>query len=269
MLTLPCIGYGYHGDFLEGWEAGVLQKAIDTCTNLSGNQEDCPVFSFDDHPTECLLESPLPAVISKENVCGPRQGLPNGIKVQGGPELAQPHTPNPASYLPPAAQSVSALPSSSTQAVPVVPTVAVSSASHQPTHTPGAQSIELKNKIAQVSSTSTTLSSSEKYVESTSTTLLTSSKPAPPATTHPAEFPDAFPPVALAADRIITTQTYNSGREAYERVVVLKEVTVTATAGAGLAKKASMPKPVELHVHKGYEHKHHVAHGIDGRRIRL
>lgn len=255
MLILPYIGYGYHGDFLEGWEAGVLQQAIDTCTNLSGNQEDCPVFSFDDHPRECLLESPLPAVLSKENVCGPRQGLPNGIKVQGGPELAQPHTPNPASYLAPAAQSVSALPSSST------------STSHQPTHTPGAQFIELKNKIAQVSSSSTTLSWSEKYVEPTSTTLLTSSKPAPPATTHPAEFPDILPPVALAADQFITTQTYTSGREAYERIVVLKEVIVIA--GAGLSEKASMPKPVELHVHKRHEHKHHVAHGIGGGRIRL
>lgn len=266
MLILPYIGHGYHGDFLEGWEAGVLQKAIDTCTNLSGNQEDCPVFSFDDHPTECLLESPLPAVLSKENVCGPRKGLPNGIKVQGGPELAQPHNPNPASYLPPAAQSVSALPSSSTQAVPVVPTVAVSSTSHQPTHTPSAQFIEIKNKIAQVSSPSTTLSWSEKYVEPTSTTLLTSSKPAPPATTHPAEFPDVFPPVALAADQFITTQTYTSGREVYERIVVLKEVTVIA--GAGLMEKASMPKPVDLHIHKRHEHKHHVAHGIVGGRIR-
>lgn len=267
MLILPYIGYGYHGDFLEGWKAGVLQKAIDTCTNLSGNQEDCPVFSFEDHHTECLLESPLPAVISKEDVCGPRQGLPNGIKVQGGPELAQPHTPNPASYLPPTAKSVSALPSSSIQAVPVVPTVAVSSTSHQPTHTSGAQFIELKNKIAQVSSSSTFLPSPEKYVEPTSTTLSTSSKPAPPATTHPAKFPDVPPQVALAADQFITTQTYTSGREAYERIFMLKEVTVTA--GAGLAKKASMPKPIELHVHKRHEHKHHMAHGIGGRRIRL
>lgn len=267
MLILLYVGYGYHGDFLEGWEAGVLQKAIDTCTNLSGNQEDCPVFSFDDHPTECLLESPLPAVISKENVCGPRQGLPNGIKVQEGPELAQPHSPNPASYLPPAAHSVSSIPFSSSQAVPVVPTVAVSSTSHPPTHTPGAQFIELKNKIAQAPSSSTTFSSSEKCVETTSTTLLTSSKPAPPATTHPTEFPDVYPVVALAADQFITTQTYTSGREAYERIVVLKEVTVTA--GAGLVKKASKPKPVGLHVHKRHEHKHHMAHGIGGRRIRL
>lgn len=267
MLILLYVGYGYHGDFLEGWEAGVLQEAIDTCTNLSGNQEDCPVFSFDDHPTECLLESPLPAVISKENVCGPMQGLPNGIKIQGGPELAQPHTPNPASYLPPASHSVSSIPSSSIQAVPVVPTVAVSSKSDPPTHTPGALVIELKNKIAQVSSSSATFSSSGNYVETTSTTLLTSSEPAPPATTHPTEFHDDFPAVALAADQFITTQTYTSGREAYERVVVLKEVTVTV--GAGPVKKSSVPKPVKLHVHKRHEHKHHMAHGIGGHRIRL
>lgn len=261
------VGCGYHGDFLEGWEAGVLQKAIDTCTNLSGNQEDCPVFSFDNHPTECLLESPLPAVISKENVCGPRQGLPNGIKVQGGPELAQPHTPNPASYLSPDVHSVSSIPLSSSQALPVVPTVAVSSKSHPPTDTPAAQLIELTIKNAQASSSSTTFSSSENYVETTSTTLLISSKPAPPATTHPTELHDVFPAVALAADQFITTQTYTSGREAYERVVVLKEVTVTA--GAGLVKSASEPKPVELHVHKRHEHKHHMAHGIGGRRVRL
>lgn len=267
MLILLYVGYGYHGDFLEGWEAGVLQKAIDTCTNLSGNQEDCPVFSFDDHPTECLLESPLPAVISKENVCGPRQGLPNGIQIQGGPELAQPHTPKPASYLPPAAHSVSSKPPSSTQAVPVVPTVPVSSKSHPPTQTPDAQFVELKNNMAQASSSSAAFSSSENYVEATSTTLLTSSKPAPPATTHPTEFHDAFPAVALAVEQFITTQTYTSGREAYEQVVVLKEVTVTA--GAGLAKKSPKPNSVELHVHKRHEHKHHMAHGIGGRRIRL
>lgn len=149
----------------------------------------------------------------------------------------------------------------------MVPTVAVSSTTHQPTHTPGAQFIELKNKIAKVSSSSNTISWSEKYVETTSTTLLTLLKAVTPATTHPAEFPDVFPPVALAAGQFITTQTYTSGREAYERIVVLKEVIVIA--GAGLAEKASMPKPVELHVHKRHEHKHHVAHGIGGGMIRL
>lgn len=267
MLILLYVGYGYHGDFLEGWEGGVLQEAIDTCTNLSGNQEDCPVFSFDNHPTECLLESPLPAVISKENVCGPMQDLPNGIKIQGGPELAQAHTPNPASYLHPTAHSINYIPSSSVQAVSVVPTVAVSSKSDPSTHTPSALVIELKNKIAQGSSSSDTFSSSEKFVKTTSTTLVTSSKPAPPAITHPMEFHGVSPAVASAADQFITTQTYTSGREAYERVVVLKEVTVTV--GAGLVKKSSVPKPVKLHVHKRHEHKHHMAHGIGGHRIPL
>ncbi|MCJ1266538.1 hypothetical protein MMC22_006423 [Lobaria immixta] len=81
-------GYGYHGDFIEAWETGVLQQAIDQCTNPSGNQEDCPVFTFGDAPGECEMQSPLPASIRKENVLGPRQGLPNGIQVQSGPEQA-------------------------------------------------------------------------------------------------------------------------------------------------------------------------------------
>jgi hypothetical protein len=34
-------GYGYHGDFLDGWDKNVLQTAIDTCTSDSGIIEYC------------------------------------------------------------------------------------------------------------------------------------------------------------------------------------------------------------------------------------
>jgi hypothetical protein len=34
-------GYGFHGDFLNGWDIKVLQKAIDTCTDASGQVEKC------------------------------------------------------------------------------------------------------------------------------------------------------------------------------------------------------------------------------------
>lgn len=37
-------GYGFHGDFVNGWDVDVLQEAVDTCNNPSGNLEDCPVF---------------------------------------------------------------------------------------------------------------------------------------------------------------------------------------------------------------------------------
>jgi len=34
-------GYGYHSDFLNGWDRRVLQEAIDTCTSESGVIEYC------------------------------------------------------------------------------------------------------------------------------------------------------------------------------------------------------------------------------------
>ncbi|OBT64345.1 hypothetical protein VE03_05813 [Pseudogymnoascus sp. 23342-1-I1] len=39
-------GYGYHGDFVNGWDVPTLQRAVTECTNLSGVVEDCPVFDF-------------------------------------------------------------------------------------------------------------------------------------------------------------------------------------------------------------------------------
>jgi hypothetical protein len=38
-------GYGFHGDFVNGWDVNVLQKAVDTCTNLSGQVSDCAAVS--------------------------------------------------------------------------------------------------------------------------------------------------------------------------------------------------------------------------------
>jgi hypothetical protein len=34
-------GYGFHGDFLNGWDVDVLQKAIDTCNDNSGDVSAC------------------------------------------------------------------------------------------------------------------------------------------------------------------------------------------------------------------------------------
>ncbi|KAK8859346.1 WSC domain-containing protein [Apiospora arundinis] len=39
-------GYGYHGDFLNGWDVPTLQKAINECTDASGVVEKCGAFQF-------------------------------------------------------------------------------------------------------------------------------------------------------------------------------------------------------------------------------
>ncbi|GAA5869831.1 hypothetical protein JCM16303_001811 [Sporobolomyces ruberrimus] len=42
-------GHGYHGDFQNGWDVPVLQKAIDTClSSTSGNIEECKVLELYD-----------------------------------------------------------------------------------------------------------------------------------------------------------------------------------------------------------------------------
>ncbi|GJN94687.1 hypothetical protein Rhopal_007778-T1 [Rhodotorula paludigena] len=45
-------GYGYHGDFQNGWNVDVLQQAADICTNDSGVIEECPVLELYDRATE-------------------------------------------------------------------------------------------------------------------------------------------------------------------------------------------------------------------------
>lgn len=80
-------GYGFHGDFVNGWDVPALQRAIDTCTNLSGNMQDCPVFDYFTN-AECQA-CKVPVVLSTD-VDGPRSTLPGCNPVTYGPEPAVP-----------------------------------------------------------------------------------------------------------------------------------------------------------------------------------
>jgi Domain of unknown function (DUF1996) len=81
-------GFGYHGDFINGWDVDFLQEALDTCTDESkGEVEDCPVFNGHVHreaPDDCTFE--LPKKIAKEDILGPMSALPGNVPVQSGPE---------------------------------------------------------------------------------------------------------------------------------------------------------------------------------------
>ncbi|EZF78275.1 hypothetical protein H105_00669 [Trichophyton soudanense CBS 452.61] len=78
-------GAGYHADFIEGWDDGVLQEAVDTCTNDSGLLEDCHVFNIQDQnkQNECKMNVP-PSIMAEEYTLCPK-GLPGGVKVSNGP----------------------------------------------------------------------------------------------------------------------------------------------------------------------------------------
>lgn len=47
-------GYGYHGDFFNGWDRSVLQEAIDTCTSDSGIIEYCTTLLVPMPQFNCL-----------------------------------------------------------------------------------------------------------------------------------------------------------------------------------------------------------------------
>ncbi|BGP07987.1 hypothetical protein JCM10049v2_003832 [Rhodotorula toruloides] len=76
-------GYGLHGDFNNGWDRDVLQKAIDTCTADSGVIEECPVFELYDYKDGKNRCWQTPSV--NEQVLGTLPALPGCNPVQYGP----------------------------------------------------------------------------------------------------------------------------------------------------------------------------------------
>jgi hypothetical protein len=78
-------GYGFHGDFVNGWDVDVLQKAADTCLNDSGRVEDCAAITLftDQECNDCKL----PAIIN-EKVDGMMEQLPGCNELTAGPEIA-------------------------------------------------------------------------------------------------------------------------------------------------------------------------------------
>ncbi|GAA5887634.1 hypothetical protein JCM16303_001455 [Sporobolomyces ruberrimus] len=81
------LGYSLHGDFLNGWDVDILQKAVTECTAESGVIEECPVFDFSDwdieHTPEEMSCVQSPGI--KEPVLGTLDALPGCNPVEYGP----------------------------------------------------------------------------------------------------------------------------------------------------------------------------------------
>ncbi|KAL8805486.1 MAG: hypothetical protein Q9182_001941 [Xanthomendoza sp. 2 TL-2023] len=81
-------GYGFHGDFMNGWEPGVLAKGIKDCAfTRDGGVQYCPAFrpSLDPHFNRNCPERPS---LLNEPVHGMIDRLPGCIKVTSGPQDA-------------------------------------------------------------------------------------------------------------------------------------------------------------------------------------
>lgn len=90
-------GFGYHADFMNGWDVDFLQQAVNLCTAESGNVEDCPIFSLqsENDQRKCQMKK-LPDVLADEKVDGVvGNALPGNVLMQYGPEPATAKNPGP------------------------------------------------------------------------------------------------------------------------------------------------------------------------------
>lgn len=79
-------GYGYHADFMNGWQEGILQNAIDDCTDLSGKIELCKAFNL--YTEEEMSNCKIKHTDIEGDCIGPMTSLPGCNEIQYGPEPA-------------------------------------------------------------------------------------------------------------------------------------------------------------------------------------
>lgn len=80
-------GYGYHGDFINGWDVPVLQRAVDECNDASGQVEKCPVLT--QFTAQECQECRVPEQVDEVNN-GLLAKLPGCNPVTYGPDRAAP-----------------------------------------------------------------------------------------------------------------------------------------------------------------------------------
>jgi hypothetical protein len=71
-----------------GWDQTFLQDAVNQCTNLTGEIEDCPLFTIQDASTYGNCNITLPSALVSENVVGPIPTLPGNPAIASGPGYA-------------------------------------------------------------------------------------------------------------------------------------------------------------------------------------
>ncbi|KAL8403301.1 hypothetical protein RB594_008524 [Gaeumannomyces avenae] len=96
-------GFGYHGDFLNGWDTKVLQDAIDGCRGDIRGAEDCPALRDHVQP------------VAKMNRCTKQQEYKEKVLGESLPSLPG---CNPVQTEHPASQRTCDTPSNGTRAVP-------------------------------------------------------------------------------------------------------------------------------------------------------
>ena len=83
------IGTGYHGDFIMGWDSEeTLKRAMDECRSMSGQVEDCQLFTLQSEEAQEKCQFAVPRALMDDDPTGPRNGLAVDIPIQYGPQQA-------------------------------------------------------------------------------------------------------------------------------------------------------------------------------------
>lgn len=201
-------GYGYHGDFQMGWDSSdFLQSAVDTCTNASGEIQDCPLFDIQTEAQEQQCSFAQVDAIKDDNPLGPRDGLPIAVPIQSGPAYAS-------TYPVVLAGDETQAAATSTKASSSQVTSATSTSAVVPTlsYTPGTSSVTDKygGGILRANTAAS-------YVQTESASTVTA----------PASLASA---VTDAAGNIVATSYFTQGNQVMEMMIEEVDVTVTATA---------------------------------------
>lgn len=222
------VGFGYHADFMTGWDVDFLQAAVNDCTNDSGKIEDCPHFTLQSEDAQKQCEMRLPSVLANEKVAGVVGNvLPGNVKIQYGPGPATVTNPGPQTT------------------VVAVPTVSYSEGT-KPT-----DSVYQPGQMFKEISSSTTAS------EAPSSTEEIAALAQPPVT--PAPEPPAPTPVDDGYE-IIRTDYVTEGN--LVNMIIVKEkieyVTVTTTTYTSTTTIGALKARHERHMHRhGRRHVRH------------
>ncbi|KAF6831661.1 WSC domain-containing protein [Colletotrichum musicola] len=194
-------GYGYHGDFMSGWDEGFLQQAVNTCTNQSGRIEDCPIFDLQDEATARQCEMKIPDIVAKENVTGPVANLPGNVPITFGDGSSE---------------GGAAPVSSSTIAAPTVPTL---------TYKPG-KTATANPLPGQVFHESGKASYGDGYGSPSSTSQVVA-EAVPTSVVTPTPVIESITSAPTSAPQFVSTQTITNGNTV--SVIYWEEEVVTVT----------------------------------------
>lgn len=253
-------GYGYHADFMAGWDVNFLQEAINTCTNDSGNIRDCQLFvnngplQTEQEQAECKFDMP-PVLAQEDGSAENLKNLPGNVQIQSGPESATPGPGNINSAISAATSWLGGVFGGSS-------TSTTSSSAPLPTSSssaPGMSAASVATGGAFIESASASSSANFNALASpaapTSSSSLTSSSAPPAPTTTSAPVVTSDPGVFY---QVASTQTIKNGPHVQEIVwmeavvYVTEDSVTTVTVGSPTVKARR-----SLHGRHPWRHQHH------------